>query len=164
MLSSLHFDLASKLGFLLKRKEWTLSVAESCTGGLIGAVLSELPGTSFFFEGGVIAYSNQVKQNILRVPRQILEKYGAVSAETVRAMADGVSHLLGTQCAISISGIAGPSGGTPEKPIGLVYMGFVTPGSKWEKRYVFSGDRRAIRESSVEQALLNIIESLSKET
>ncbi|MFW5775364.1 MAG: CinA family protein [Chitinivibrionales bacterium] len=162
MVSRLHFDLASKLGILLQQKQYTISVAESCTGGLIGAVLTELPGTSFFFRGGVIAYSNEIKEKYLHVPGTILEQYGAVSAQTVRAMAEGVAQGMDTECAISISGIAGPSGGTPEKPIGLVYMGFVTPADKWERRYIFSGDRQKVREQSVEQALLNIIDSLAE--
>ncbi len=163
MLSLQHYDLASKLGLLLQHKKWSISVAESCTGGLTGAVITEVPGTSFFFEGGVIAYSNEVKEKVLRVPKDVLEKHGAVSAQTVRAMAQGVSQLLGTQCAISVSGIAGPSGGTPDKPIGLVYIGFVTPNRTWEKRYIFTGDRQAIRECSVKQALLDIIGCLSEE-
>jgi PncC family amidohydrolase len=116
-------DLSRAAGKFLIGHNLKLSVAESCTGGLLGASLTDIAGSSAYFRGGVIAYDNQIKNQLLGVEKQTLDSYGAVSDQTVIAMAKGVCKLFNTECAISVSGIAGPDGGTAQKPVGLVYIG-----------------------------------------
>ena len=141
------------VGRLLARKGLTLAVAESCTGGLIGDRLTDVPGSSGYFVGGAIAYSNAVKSKVLGVKRQTLAKWGAVSEQTVREMAAGVCRRFGTQVAVAVSGIAGPSGGSRAKPVGLVYA-CVKDGKRIAvERYLFRGGRRAVKEQAVEAAL-----------
>ncbi|HEX7510996.1 MAG TPA: nicotinamide-nucleotide amidohydrolase family protein, partial [Chitinivibrionales bacterium] len=115
-------ETSKKLGALLIEKGLTLSVAESCTGGMIGAAITSVAGSSKYFKGGVIAYANEIKEKVLGVPKELLETKGAVSAEVVEVMARGVAELCKTQCGIAVSGIAGPDGGTDEKPVGLVFI------------------------------------------
>ena len=115
-------SLEEKIGELLKAKKMTLSTAESCTGGSIAALITSVPGSSEYFKGGVVAYSNEVKMNMLHVSPETLQKYGAVSRETVIEMAQGVMESMKTDCAVATSGIAGPGGGTPEKPVGTIWM------------------------------------------
>ncbi|NLP02276.1 MAG: CinA family protein [Fibrobacter sp.] len=146
-------ELAKEIGEILKRKNWTLAVAESCTGGLLGGAITEIPGASGYFMGGVIAYDNQVKESLLGVPTDVLSEFGAVSSQTVTAMARGVCKLLKTECAISVSGIAGPEGGTEEKPVGLVYTGIAVCDTVKSFKYIFKGDRQEIRYQTVETAL-----------
>lgn len=134
--------LASVVGNLLNNKQQTLSVAESCTGGGLGAMLTEIPGSSSYFLGGVIAYANQVKQNLLQVDSQDLEKQGAVSATVAEQMALGVKKRLQTDWGIGITGIAGPGGGTEAKPVGLVYIGLATPTNETISQEYRFGDRR----------------------
>ena len=110
-------SLEEKIGELLKAKKMTLSTAESCTGGSIAALITSVPGSSEYFKGGVVAYSNEVKMNMLHVSPETLQKYGAVSRETVIEMVQGVMESMKTDCAVATSGIAGPGGGTPEKPV-----------------------------------------------
>ncbi|TCK05266.1 CinA family protein [Phorcysia thermohydrogeniphila] len=126
-----------KLKELLTEKGLKLSTAESCTGGLVAARIVNVPGSSAYFMGGVVAYDNTVKMKVLNVSPETLLKYGAVSEQTAREMVIGVKKLLGTECAISTTGIAGPSGGTPEKPVGLTYIG-VSVGDRIEVfRFIF---------------------------
>lgn len=141
------------MGKLLREKGLTLAVAESCTGGLLGMRLTEVPGSSDYFRGGVIAYSNAVKEAVLGVPRAILEEKGAVSPECARAMAEGARRLLGADLALAITGIAGPTGGTPEKPVGLVYIALAHPGGVEVERHEFRGSRQGVRWSASEAAL-----------
>jgi len=141
------------VGKLLREKGLTLAVAESCTGGLLGMRLTEVPGSSDYFRGGVIAYSNAVKEAVLGVPRAILEEKGAVSPECARAMAEGARRLLGADLALAITGIAGPTGGTPEKPVGLVYIALAHPGGVEVERHEFRGSRQGVRWSASEAAL-----------
>jgi nicotinamide-nucleotide amidase len=124
---------------------FTLATAESCTGGLVGARLTDVAGASDVYVGGVVAYANAVKEERLGVPAAVLERHGAVSAETAEAMADGARAALGADAAVAVTGIAGPDGGTPEKPVGLVYVGVVTPAARSTESFVFSGDREAVR-------------------
>ena len=123
----------------------TVATAESCTGGMVGARLTDAAGASDVYLGGVVAYSNSVKQGRLGVPGDVLERHGAVSAETAEAMAAGALANLGADAAVAVTGIAGPAGGTPEKPVGLVYVAAVAPGGSSTRRFVFSGDREAVR-------------------
>ena len=115
-------SLEEKIGELLKAKKMTLSTAESCTGGSIAALITSVSGSSEYFKGGVVAYSNEVKMNMLYVSPETLQKYGAVSRETVIEMVQGVMESMKTDCAVATSGIAGPGGGTPEKPVGTIWM------------------------------------------
>lgn len=115
-------ELEQEIGELLKAKKLSLSTAESCTGGGIAALITSVPGSSDYFNGGIVAYSNEVKMSLLHVSAETLERYGAVSRETVTEMAKGAMKTLKTDCAVATSGIAGPGGGTPEKPVGTVWI------------------------------------------
>jgi nicotinamide-nucleotide amidase len=141
-------SLSSAIGKLLKQKGQTLSVAESCTGGGLGSMLTEVAGSSEYFWGGVIAYDNKVKVNLLDVNPQDLEKFGAVSAIVAEQMALGIKKRLGTSFALSITGVAGPGGGTETKPVGLVYLGLADPDGNvesYEYRFGDLRDRETIR-------------------
>jgi len=145
--------LLEDTGFLLKKKGWTISVAESCTGGLIGSLLTSVPGSSDYFAGGIIAYSNEVKRNLLSVSSQTLDEFGAVSEETVREMSRGVKKLLKTDVGISVSGIAGPTGGSKNKPVGTIAMGVDIPRKIITNILNLKGDRNKIRERAAAEAL-----------
>jgi len=134
-------------------KSWKLAVAESCTGGLIGARLTSVPGSSSYFAGGVIAYSNDLKKNLLNVSAGLLESEGAVSGPVVEAMVRGVIAATGADCGISVTGVAGPDGGTEEKPVGTVWVGVAVPSGTTSRLFTFSGDRAAVREQTVKTAL-----------
>ncbi|MBI1845366.1 MAG: nicotinamide-nucleotide amidohydrolase family protein [Candidatus Rokubacteria bacterium] len=131
----------------------TLSVAESCTGGLLGHRLTSVPGSSRYFERGVLVYSNEAKQEMLGVPEVILRAHGAVSAPCAEAMARGIAERSRTACGLSITGIAGPDGGTPTKPVGTVFIGLATPGHLAARHFLFSGDRAAVKWQSTQMAL-----------
>jgi PncC family amidohydrolase len=146
-------DLSRAAGKFLIEHNLKLSVAESCTGGLLGASLTDIAGSSAYFRGGVIAYDNQIKNQLLGVEKQTLDSYGAVSDQTVIAMAKGVCKLFNTECAISVSGIAGPDGGTAQKPVGLVYIGIAVCERVESIRHIFSGNRQQIRFQSVQASL-----------
>lgn len=135
-----------------------LSTAESCTGGLMAARLTDLPGTSEIFVGGVVSYHNEVKENLLGVRNATLETFGAVSEETAIEMAEGVRKALNTEYGVGITGIAGPGGATPEKPVGLVYIAVAGPEGGEVTRNVFDGDRTAVREQSVDKAFHMLLE------
>jgi nicotinamide-nucleotide amidase len=130
-----------------------LATAESCTGGLVGARLTDVAGASDVYVGGVISYSNEVKERRLGVPAAVLARHGAVSAETAQAMAEGALSELGADAAVAVTGIAGPGGGTPEKPVGLVYISVLAPGRAKTDRFVFPGDREAVRARATAQSL-----------
>jgi PncC family amidohydrolase len=149
-----------RLSELLKNQHLTLAVAESCTGGLLGGSVTSVAGSSSYFRGGVIAYDNGVKHDILGVSADILERCGAVSAPVAEAMAAGAAKLFGCDCAMSVSGIAGPGGGTAEKPVGLVFAGVFRRGEARSRRFVFSGDREAVRGQSVAAAVEFLVEAL----
>jgi len=151
-------SLATELKDLLRERQWTLSVAESCTGGLVGGAITDIAGSSNYFRGGIIAYDNEVKISFLGVPREIIEKHGAVSSMTVVAMARGAQRVFNTDCAIATSGIAGPDGGTKEKPVGLVYVGIAVGEMFRSYEYRFTGDRNAVRNATVDEALRRLVE------
>lgn len=144
---------AVRVGELLRKVDWNLSVAESCTGGLLGGEISAVPGSSEYFLGGVIAYSNEVKTKLLDVPRALLEEHGAVSRQTALAMALGARKVLGSDVALSITGVAGPGGGSSEKPVGLVIFGLVSPLESYLGEVRFEGTRAEVRRGSVDHAL-----------
>jgi nicotinamide-nucleotide amidase len=138
---------------LLLRRGEHLVVAESCTGGLLGSRLTALAGASRWFLGGVISYDNAVKQALLGVPAAVLATDGAVSEPSARAMADGARSRLGADWGLSVTGIAGPDGGTADKPVGTVFLGCAGPAGVWVERHSFRGDRGLIRERSCVYAL-----------
>lgn len=153
----------ARVGELLRAKGWTICTAESCTGGLVIHRLTNVPGSSDYVVGGVVAYSNQVKQSLLHVRPGTLIAHGAVSEETAKEMAVGARALFGANVAVSITGIAGPGGGTPEKPVGLTYIGLSAADNILiVQRHVWKGDREAIKNASAQAALLLVFDTLSK--
>lgn len=152
--SSNGASLAEAFGSRLRARGWSLAVAESCTGGLLGAKITSAAGSSDYFRGGVIAYSDETKTKLLDVAPTLIERHGAVSEEAAAAMAVGVQNALLSTMAISITGIAGPGGGTKEKPVGLVYIGVATGDNVSVKRMQLPGDREAIRHRAVINALM----------
>ncbi len=144
------------VGKLLKEKGLTLSTAESSTGGLIASRIVNVPGSSAYFMGSVVAYSNEVKENLLKVSKQDLEKYGAVSKPVAEQMAKGVKNLLKTNISLSDTGIAGPTGETPEKPLGLHYIALAVPDKTQVEKVIFKGNRNDVR-LRVSQHALNML-------
>jgi nicotinamide-nucleotide amidase len=138
---------------LLRERGLTIGTAESCTGGLVAARLTDVPGSSDVFRGAVVAYGNEVKEAQLGVPGDVLARFGAVSAETAAAMAAGARGTLGVDVAVAVTGVAGPGGGTAEKPVGLVFLHAVGPGGELARRLDFPGDRETIRLRSAVAAL-----------
>ncbi|MCC7352289.1 MAG: CinA family protein [Anaerolineae bacterium] len=145
--------LEERVGELLVRQGLTLAVAESCTGGLVGHRLTNVPGSSRYFMGGVIAYDNSAKERALGVRRSTLNDYGAVSAATAQELAQGAHRLFDTDIAVSVTGIAGPGGSTPGKPVGLTYIHLSAHETEWGERHVWQGDREANKAQSAEAAL-----------
>jgi PncC family amidohydrolase len=139
---------------------WTLALAESCTGGLVAARVTSVPGASVVFQGGVIAYHNDVKRDLLGVPSATLESAGAVSAETALAMAQGVRRLLHVSLAAAVTGIAGPGGGTSAKPVGLVFVAVASPRVERVERFLFAGDRDGIRGQATDAVLRLLLEAM----
>lgn len=147
---------------LLKEKKMKISTTESCTGGFLAGTIVNVSGASEVFDEGYITYSNEAKHKILGVKEETLSQYGAVSEETAKEMASGCAKVSGAQVAVGITGIAGPTGGTKEKPVGLVYMGCYCLGTVKVKKFIFDGDRNAVRQQSVEEALKFIFERLKE--
>ena len=153
--------LAAQIVDRLTRRGLSLSTAESCTGGQLAAAITSIPGSSVVYIGGIVAYANSVKAALLEVPDELLERYGAVSAECAEAMAAGCQHGFATDFALSTTGIAGPTGGTSDKPVGLVYFGWARRGQAVRvERMQFSGDRATVQRLSVEHALRVLLEML----
>jgi nicotinamide-nucleotide amidase len=140
----------------------TLATAESCTGGLVGARLTSVPGSSEAFVGGVVAYDDGVKRDQLGVPGALIERHGAVSAEVAEAMAAGARERLGADVAVAVTGVAGPGGGTPDKPVGLVHLHASGPDEGRSQRLDLPGDREAIRVRATASALHLVRELLSQ--
>jgi nicotinamide-nucleotide amidase len=161
--SVLDKSLEVLVGEILSSRGLRLAVAESCTGGLISHLLTNVAGSSRYYIGSVTAYANEAKVRLLGVSWQTLEKYGAVSSETVIEMARGVRVTLAADIGISVSGIAGPGGGTPEKPVGTVWIGLSTPLLEYSRHYLWSGDRLAVKEQSAQAALTLLVDYLQKE-
>ena len=156
-------SLEEQVGAALLEKGWTISAAESCTGGLVLHRLTNIPGSSAYVEGGVVAYSNQVKQALLSVKQGTLIAHGAVSEQTAQEMALGTRALLKTDIAVSITGIAGPGGGTDGKPVGLTYIALVGPDDLLRvQRHLWDGDREAVKVASAEAALQLALDVLSE--
>ncbi|MCU0852331.1 MAG: CinA family protein [Thermoplasmata archaeon] len=145
--------IAAEVGGLLRKRSLTLSVAESCTGGKIGDMLTEVPGSSDYFLGGIVSYSNQAKVDLLGVKRKSLDSVGAVSEEVAIQMVSGAIRAFGSDVAVSTTGIAGPTGATAEKPVGLVYIAVGSEKASVCAREVFKGDRSAVKEQAAVKAL-----------
>ena len=146
-------EAAAALLSALEKKGRTLATAESCTGGMIGAALTAIPGSSNVYLGGVISYTNGVKEQLLHVPHETLETHSAVSTETAQAMAEGIRASIHADLTLSVTGLAGPSGDGSSKSIRLVYVGCATPAGTLVQRHLFSGDRAAIRAQAVDAAI-----------
>jgi nicotinamide-nucleotide amidase len=138
-------SLESVVGALLRERSLTLAVAESCTGGLIGHLITEVAGSSDYFERGLVSYSNRSKVELLGVPPEVLKRHGAVSAECAAAMASGLRERAGTSLALSVTGIAGPAGGSPEKPVGTVWFGLAEAAGTLSRKQFFRGSRAEIK-------------------
>jgi nicotinamide-nucleotide amidase len=149
------------LSQLLTDQSLTLSVAESCTGGNLSALLTSVSGSSTYFDRGYIAYSNQAKMDMLDVDAEILEQFGAVSEQTAFEMVNGVIQNSHSDIAVSITGIAGPTGGTVEKPVGMVCFGFYVKDKHFVKTQHFSGDRETVVASSVDFVIQTLVDELS---
>lgn len=150
------------VGRLLIQKGLTLVTAESCTGGLIAHRITNVPGSSVYYLGGFVTYSNEAKQAVLGVREGTLLAHGAVSEETAREMAEGARSQLGAGLALSVTGICGPTGSTPTKPVGLTYIALAAAGTVRCERYVWQGDRLANKEQSAEAALELVQDYLEK--
>lgn len=137
--------LIKNLATLFGEHSMTLSLAESCSGGLIAKLITDLPGCSSFFLEGVVSYSNAAKMRLLAVKAELLDKYGAVSEECAKAMSSGIRKASGSDIAVAVTGIAGPDGGSPDKPVGTVFVSLAAKDGCWVKRFSFSGDRDAVR-------------------
>lgn len=153
--------LAAKVLRVLRERGWRLATAESCTGGMISAAITDLAGASDVFERGFVTYSNEAKAELLGVSNETLQRYGAVSAETAREMAKGALAHSRADLAVSVTGVAGPGGGTAEKPVGLVWFGIAVSGQepRAEKRLFPGGERALVRRDSVATALGLVLEA-----
>lgn len=148
------------VGQALRERQLKLAVAESCSGGLISHLITNVPGSSDYFVLGAVVYSNSAKMQILGVSKIVLESFGAVSSECARAMAEGIKKVGGCDLGLAVTGIAGPGGGTPSKPVGLVFMALATKKSTTVKEFRFPGLRRDIKEQTARQALGMVLEYL----
>ncbi len=147
-------SINGELAVLLQESGVTLALAESCTGGLIAGRITALAGSSSYFLGGVVAYSNQVKERLLRVPAPLLVEHGAVSEPVARAMAEGAREVLGSDLALAVTGIAGPAGGTDAKPVGTVFIAVADQRGCQVERFRFDGDREQVRQQTVDQGII----------
>lgn len=138
-------------------RQWLLATAESCTGGLIAASCTGLPGSSAWFDRGFVTYSNEAKTAMLCVPPDVIARHGAVSEPVAQAMARGALQKSGAQVALSVTGIAGPGGGSADKPVGTVWFGWATAEQVWSEVQHFEGDRTAVRSATVRHSLQRLL-------
>ena len=150
-------NLSSDVIKILQGK--TIATAESCTGGGIGAALTAVPGSSAVYKGGIISYTNEVKEKLLGVPAEMLEAYGAVSSPVAQAMAEGARKALQTDIAVSVTGLAGPGGDEYGNSVGTVFIGYADANKSYAKEYHFSGDREAVRQQAVQMALCAVLDN-----
>ncbi len=162
-----NHKLVEQLATQLVDRNWSITTAESCTGGGIGRALTAMSGSSKWYEFGFITYSNSAKQQLLNVEQRLLDDYGAVSEQVVKAMAQGALEVANANVAVSVSGVAGPTGGTEAKPVGTVYIGVALKGGVAEplklvaKHFYFSGSRQEVREQTIESALELVLRELA---
>jgi nicotinamide-nucleotide amidase len=156
------FELAAELGKVLAARGMTVACAESCTGGWIAKAITDVPGSSEWFGWGVVAYANVAKVGALSVASELLDVHGAVSEPVVRAMAEGVLRVSGADMSVAVSGVAGPDGGTREKPVGTVWIAWAREGGVDTANLRFDGDREAVRRRTVAAALRGLLETARK--
>ena len=154
--------MLEKIASLMKEKKLRIATAESCTAGLIAHLLTNISGSSAYFKGSIVAYANEVKINLLGVKEDTLAKYGAVSYQTAYEMASGIKNLMKVNIGLATTGIAGPTGGTKEKPVGLVYIGLATDEGVKVKKFNFKGDRLQNKENFAKSALNMLLEYLER--
>ena len=154
-------DLAQRVASACRERGIRLGTAESCTGGLVGHVITEVPGSSDYFSGAVVTYANEMKIALADVPAAVLEAHGAVSAQVARAMADGARRRLGVDVAVSVTGVAGPEGGSAAKPVGLTYVAIADAAGDDVRRFVWDSDRTGNKRLSAAAALELVVERLT---
>jgi len=157
-------ELTGLVADLLLKRGWMLATAESCTGGLIAATCTDLPGSSRWFERGFVTYSNAAKTELLGVAPQLIAQHGAVSEPVVRAMAQGALAHSHAQVAVAVTGVAGPDGGSADKQVGTVWIGWATPDGLHSTRYMFAGDRATVRHATVRASFTQLLTLLTKDT
>jgi PncC family amidohydrolase len=155
--------MAERLQGVCLGRGLSVAVAESCTGGLVAATITEVPGASGYFLGGIVAYANSAKETLLGVPESTLAAHGAVSAQVAVAMAAGTRARFGAALAVAVTGVAGPSGGTAAKPVGLTYVGIADERGTEVRRFVLAGDRQGIREAAAREALTWLVERAERD-
>ena len=154
--------LSERIVKLLQKKKLKISFAESCTGGLLASSVTKISGSSKIFTLGLVTYSNQAKINILKVPKGIIKKYGAVSYETCLSMVKNLNRISKTSISVSITGVAGPNGGSKEKPVGLVYIGLIKNNKTLVKKYLFKNKKRDSFQKTTVSKALNLVLSIAK--
>lgn len=155
-------ELIAQLGEVLTSRKLMLATAESCTGGLISGAITGVPGSSAWFKGGVVAYADEVKTRLLWVPEPKLKRHGAVSRAVAAAMADGACTVLGAPVSLAVTGVAGPGGGTPGKPVGTVWFAWRGPHMAATEEHVFLGNRDEVRQQSIHRGIAGLLERLSE--
>ena len=153
-------ELVDNLADLLIERRWRMATVESCTGGWIGKCCTDLAGSSAWFNGGLVTYSNAAQVRLSGVSEALIRQHGAVSKEVAAAMADGGAQALGAEVSVAVTGVAGPSGGSPDKPVGLVWFGWHIPGRTECESRLFTGNRDSIRQQTVAHALRSLIHRL----
>jgi nicotinamide-nucleotide amidase len=154
--------LEKKIGEILQKRILTVGLAESCTGGLVASRITNVPGSSAYFMAGLVTYSNKAKTKFLSVPDKIIARNGAVSNIVAKRMAKGVRTAAGVDIGLSITGIAGPAGGSPGKPVGTVFVALATKKEVFVRKFLFSGNRREVRKRSSEEALTMLLDYLEE--
>lgn len=155
-------NTVSALGAALQQRGWMMACAESCTGGLLAAACTDVAGSSAWFERGFVTYSNAAKTELLGVPAELIAAHGAVSEAVVRAMASGAAQRAGVPVAVASTGIAGPGGGSAAKPVGTVWLGWSVAGQVFARCHHFAGERSAVRQQAVAQALTHVLAQLQQ--
>ena len=156
-------EIEKRIGKMLKERGLKIAVAESCTGGLISSRITDISGASDYFEAGITTYSNVSKIRLLNVPKDTIDRYGAVSEETAKSMAEGVKKTVHADIGVSVTGIAGPTGGTEGKPVGTVFIGLATKKATYVRKFFFDGNRLEIRRKTSDAALMFVEEYLEGE-
>jgi nicotinamide-nucleotide amidase len=157
-------EFEKAIGDLLRKHEWTLSIAESCTGGLVSHQITNVPGSSDYFEGGVVSYSNRAKARHLSMPIEFIEEYGAVSPQVARRMAQGVRKAFQTTFGLSTTGVAGPAGGTKKTPVGLVFIAISDGKRSVVRKEILKGTRTEIKKAATERSLRLLYDFVTKRT
>lgn len=156
MPDTLHLEVLHPLADALRQRGWMMATAESCTGGMIAAACTDLPGSSQWFERGFVTYSNAAKTELLGVPAALIAQHGAVSEPVARAMAAGAAERARVQASVAVTGVAGPDGGSADKPVGTVWFGWCVQGQVHTACVRFAGDRAAVRQQTRDHALLQL--------